>query len=458
TTGGASWDTAGYLNAFSLSPFNDQVLFSTENGILNKTTDGGLNKQVVDTISANGYRTDFLFYDKDSNYIYRTGFYYNQGSVYKFLVSDKSGDAYSWQEKYSSPLPLYVSVDYTIAGSVYLAAGKIIYSSTDFGYTFSPLRTLDRNITGIYKKPGFSKLYASTDNAIYEIDGSAISIIKQIPIDKEIFRFDPLDIGNKWVYHISSPTLYNLDKEVVKDTLLANNKLFKQIRMIYSDSLSKNISFTYERIDSLTGDVYSWGADSTEYIIDNLNHNPGDTIFASRYFRTGSTFFDSLKTVSLLGKQFETRVYSTGDPFIGYDYYLSKNMGVSHIRHNAEVALIITTLKGAVIKGIVYGDTSTVVGITDKNPVRLNKFTLSQNYPNPFNPSTKIRYSIAYRGNVTLKIYDIIGKEISVLVNSIKEPGNYEINFNASGFASGIYFYELRSAGNMLTKKMILIK
>ena len=92
------------------------------------------------------------------------------------------------------------------------------------------------------------------------------------------------------------------------------------------------------------------------------------------------------------------------------------------------------------------------------NKTSLMSFSLNQNYPNPFNPSTTISYSIVNRGNVSLKVYDMLGKEAAVLVNGEKEAGNYELSFNASGLSSGIYIYELRSAGNLLTKKMILVK
>jgi hypothetical protein len=104
-------------------------------------------------------------------------------------------------------------------------------------------------------------------------------------------------------------------------------------------------------------------------------------------------------------------------------------------------------------------------GSPSQNPNSVNgnnisslSFNLNQNYPNPFNPTTSIRFSIGSKGNVTLKVYNVLGKEAAVLVNGEKEAGNYEANFNASGLPSGVYFYELNSAGNMLTKKMIIMK
>ena len=90
------------------------------------------------------------------------------------------------------------------------------------------------------------------------------------------------------------------------------------------------------------------------------------------------------------------------------------------------------------------------------------KSDLSQNYPNPFNPITKIDYNITNNSKVTLKIFDITGREISTLVNKTKEAGYYTVQFNASEYASGTYFYRLTAEGGnenfVMTKRMILLK
>ena len=85
-------------------------------------------------------------------------------------------------------------------------------------------------------------------------------------------------------------------------------------------------------------------------------------------------------------------------------------------------------------------------------------FNLSQNYPNPFNPTTNIKFDIPKSGNVSLKVYNELGKEVNTLVNSFRNAGAYEINFDASGLSSGIYFYKLESEGLTSTKKMLLVK
>jgi len=86
------------------------------------------------------------------------------------------------------------------------------------------------------------------------------------------------------------------------------------------------------------------------------------------------------------------------------------------------------------------------------------EYSLTQNYPNPFNPSTIIKYSIPEAGNVQLKVYDIIGNEVATLVNEIKTPGSYEIQFNAAELSTGVYIYSLRAGNFVQTKKMILMK
>ncbi len=83
---------------------------------------------------------------------------------------------------------------------------------------------------------------------------------------------------------------------------------------------------------------------------------------------------------------------------------------------------------------------------------------LSQNYPNPFNPSTLINYQLPMNNLVTLKVFDIVGREVATLVNERQEAGMYQTAFNAQGLSSGLYFYQLRAGNYSEVKKMILMK
>jgi hypothetical protein len=88
----------------------------------------------------------------------------------------------------------------------------------------------------------------------------------------------------------------------------------------------------------------------------------------------------------------------------------------------------------------------------------VKEYALAQNFPNPFNPNTTIRYQIPQDGIITLKIYDILGSEVATLVNEEKIAGKYEVNFNASLLASGVYIYKIQAGSFINSKKMILIK
>jgi hypothetical protein len=85
-------------------------------------------------------------------------------------------------------------------------------------------------------------------------------------------------------------------------------------------------------------------------------------------------------------------------------------------------------------------------------------FTLQQNYPNPFNPSTNIFYTLKSASMVRLTVFDLLGREVEVLVNSVQTAGKYQVTFSGSGCSSGLYFYRLESSGTTITKKMALLK
>ena len=85
-------------------------------------------------------------------------------------------------------------------------------------------------------------------------------------------------------------------------------------------------------------------------------------------------------------------------------------------------------------------------------------FSLSQNYPNPFNPTTKIKYSVPENAYISLKIYNLLGQEVTTLFEGYRQTGNYEIIFNGKELSSGLYFYILKANDFLDTKKFMLLK
>lgn len=104
-----------------------------------------------------------------------------------------------------------------------------------------------------------------------------------------------------------------------------------------------------------------------------------------------------------------------------------------------------------------YGLNSGTTGIENTKEIPVS-FALSQNYPNPFNPTTVIKYQIPKESFVTIKVYDILGRELNTLVNEQKSTGSYEVSFNASSLTSGVYFYKITAGSYTSIKKMVLLK
>jgi hypothetical protein len=123
---------------------------------------------------------------------------------------------------------------------------------------------------------------------------------------------------------------------------------------------------------------------------------------------------------------------------------------------NLDLSLIgLISGDGRTLYNYTITNTTTGVELTEQIPI---SYQLYQNYPNPFNPTTRIRYQVPERARVTLKVFDILGNEIVKLVDEEKETGIYEVEFNGSGLASGLYFYRIKADDYTDTRKAILVK
>ena len=116
--------------------------------------------------------------------------------------------------------------------------------------------------------------------------------------------------------------------------------------------------------------------------------------------------------------------------------------------------------RGVEINNIILQKSGEYTSTTLNNsiPNLPDKFTLEQNLPNPFNPETRINFSVPRLSPITISIYNLKGELIEELINDIYEPGNYKVNFNAAGYASGIYFYRLKTGFENYTRKLMIIK
>lgn len=132
-----------------------------------------------------------------------------------------------------------------------------------------------------------------------------------------------------------------------------------------------------------------------------------------------------------------------------------KSSGQSYIYDKTTISQAWFAKGGVAYTFYPAGSTVSVVDESNRIPTT---FELFQNYPNPFNPSTTIKFQLANTGFVSLKIYDMLGQEIAVLVNETKHPGVYEVNFDASNFSSGVYVSRLQVGLNSQSKKLVVMK
>ncbi|MCF6270161.1 MAG: T9SS type A sorting domain-containing protein [Melioribacteraceae bacterium] len=296
-------------------------------------------------------------------------------------------------------------------------------------------------------------------------------------IDEDPFEYYPLDIGNYWEYDVrSGPDPYHTEYrysywvEVVGDTILNNGKTYKiLLKGYFNDSSTEKI---FERIDSSTSSVFRF-ENEREYKIDSLACSEKDTILSSRYSEgNNGTYCKEIREKEVFGKTLRVKHLDNFVYIPNTEYELANGIGLI-ANYSWEMGSNEEYLQYARIKGKEYG-TRVDVEMIESIP---KKFSLSQNYPNPFNPSTTIKYSIPSvqtpllggvgGGLVTLKVYDILGREVATLVNKEQKPGNYEVQFSASsgansargGLTTGVYFYRLHtSTGFIESRKMVLIK
>ena len=162
---------------------------------------------------------------------------------------------------------------------------------------------------------------------------------------------------------------------------------------------------------------------------------------------------DTISGWRLNNKNYETLHFFMYPDIVFYSKDFSRGIGYT----GGTIEFGGTNLVGAVINGVVYGDT-TLTGIEEEKAGLISDYKLFQNYPNPFNPTTTIKYQIVKPNFVTIKIYDVLGSEVEILVNQYQNSGRYNVTFDANDLSSGIYIYVLKAGSYLTSKKLILLK
>lgn len=208
TDGGYNWwfdsTTVPYFSLIALSPFNDQILFSTDGYYLYKSSDGGMSYAMVDsTVNWEDIRRVGLFFDGDSLHMYGLSRTFGQSH---FLRSTDGGD--SWTLLLSDSSRMNLSLDASLSGEVFLSIGSEIKVSLDYGSTFDPYWQLNRPVVGMYKKPNSDFLYAATTKDIYEVTPADTVSLKHLSTLVSVDDNDPT-VARRFELHQSYPNPFN---------------------------------------------------------------------------------------------------------------------------------------------------------------------------------------------------------------------------------------------------------
>jgi hypothetical protein len=454
SNGGRSWDTVSVTYQFlSLCPTNESIYFvENESRELLRTTNSGNTFELVDSEQLPGSR---FFYDANGTRIYRV-----IGS--KLKISNSNGAQNTWQLAYSSNSDIHISVYDNSPGAAWLATGKNLFLTTDGGSSFQLMKSFESDIVGVHTNSDEPFVYAATKYRIYEIDllEDSLKIIKSITPPSENYAWFPLEVGNLWAYENyytenGIPYFAGYSWNWIDDSVVLQNgsEYFRMIER-YTNGDKDTV---FLRLDSLTAIIYAYSDETgQELLYEDLSAELGDSVCYEYNFIWGCPYVQSEEQFSIWGlNTLKKELYPNYSGWV-CNHSLLKRIGL-YTQGCGDLTTFYSNLIGCVIDGITYGDT-TVVSVDDEENLIVTEYKLEQNYPNPFNPSTTIQYAIGSRQFVTLKVYDVLGNEIATLVNEELPAGEYEVEFNAAGLTSGIYFYQLRAGDLIRTKKMLMIK
>lgn len=279
----------------------------------------------------------------------------------------------------------------------------------------------------------------------------------------------PLQSGNIWVYQYivgigGTERGRGFCKLNAGEQKPVNGKIYNLITLeriqVFGTEYCGNRLFyngSYLRIDSISGNLYRNGGCGDESVVDSLLARRNDTARVCESSQLNVVCVDT-SDQNVLGLLRKTKNF-TRQTFSVYSTMMyAKDIGLVSSSYSETGYSCYIVLKGCVISGTLFGDTSTVTGITRINSEIPVSYSLFHNYPNPFNPVTKIKFQLPQKDFVNITVFDNSGKLVQALVNENLYSGTYECEFDGSNLASGVYFYRITTTRFSDVKKMILVK
>ena len=354
-------------------------------------------------------------YMADGDTLYKTG---NNGSLWTKTSLNKAVHA------------LAVSGTNIFAGTW---ANQGVWLSTNYGTSWTQTALNTGYVSSLYIVG--SNIYAGTGSGLFISTNNGVSWTQTWQSSMHMFA----TIGNTLLGQYGSGGLYTSTNQGYNWSLLGLGG-----KSIQSFAMSGNTMYAGTNFNGL------W-----------ISTNSGTTWTQNSFFNPISTIYSVIAS--------EYKVITTLDNPANVFY--SNNQGQSWTSINEGLVthgLVPSIVKLFSANGYIFAGTagygtwrrpiSQFIGIRNISTESPSAFSLSQNYPNPFNPITKIRFDIVKFSDVSIAVYDVLGRNVTTLVDEILKPGSYEVNWNASGFTSGVYFYRMETPDFSKTMKMFLIR
>jgi hypothetical protein len=274
----------------------------------------------------------------------------------------------------------------------------------------------------------------------------------------------PLAIGDKWFYRYSS--LFNGEGSVVRHITDTTNGGFRRVKVTthFGDSTSVATEYWLYK-DAKFFRTYDTSLSEYSYPL-YVSSLKSDSSYSDP-FHWGNIVTWHLTTVNFVGEVYASQIldYDGGVyPFFFRTITkVAQSIGLYYIYAFRQSGVAITQmdtcqLVGLLASGRVYGDTMAVTTGVHSVSRSSPEFALLQNYPNPFNPSTTITFELPKSSEVTLRVYDILGREVSVLVNERRDAGYHEVKFDGSGLSSGVYFYRIEAGSVVQARRLVFLR
>lgn len=418
TDQGNSWHLANNgIRVLSLSEnisitSNDQIFVATQgSGVFRSIDSGRTWTSINNGLPVSSLRSTFYQVHESTNghLFLRSSFYepnsFGSDSWDPFRSTDGGN---TWQRIYLPPMWFPNAIAFTLQEKMLMAVAPdyTLNESIDEGKTWQTLGLIDHIISSLLILPS-GKYLAGSYSGKHGGNGG-------------VFR--SLDSGRTW--------------EASGGWHLFGNELLKDV---YGNLFSANglLGVMKSTDDGYTWDTTNTGLGENTFISSITTNKQGDIFVCDFYHDSGGVFRSTNSGASweAVNEGLLTRdIYRLGVDSLGYLYGISQTQGLYR------------TVQ------------STLTEIESEHQQIFRHFSLSQNYPNPFNPTTKFEVRIAKYEFVTVRIWNLLGEEVATLVNEMKQPGTYTINWDGSKYPSGVYFSTMTAGSFRETKKLLLVR